>query len=155
MPWFWAFLFTQVVEVPIYMRGIRARFHEALGASSLTHPIVWFVIPELMDWFYLTILERHASIWLTSSTRYGIMVFVAEVFAVVAEALYFRFIGSRKTLALVFDCEHGQFWTGFVVTCLVRSSVTRQRAELIHRLGRAVIVRARACTRNAMGCASF
>lgn len=96
MPWFWAFLFTQVVEVPIYMRGIRARFHEALGASSLTHPIVWFVIPELMDWFYLTILERHASIWLTSSTRYGIMVFVAEVFAVVAEALYFRFIGLEK-----------------------------------------------------------
>jgi hypothetical protein len=96
MPWFWAFLFTQIVEVPIYMRGMRARFHEALGASSLTHPIVWFVIPELWDRFYLNVLQRHTSIWLTSSTRYVIMVVVAEVFAVVAEAFYFRFIGLEK-----------------------------------------------------------
>jgi hypothetical protein len=96
MPWFWAFLFTQIVEVPIYMRGMRARFHEALGASSLTHPIVWFVIPELWDRFYLNVLQRHTSIWLTSSTRYVIMVVFAEVFAVVAEAFYFRFIGLEK-----------------------------------------------------------
>ena len=96
MPWFWAFLFTQIVEVPIYMRGMRARFHEALGASSLTHPIVWFVIPEILEWFYLNILQRHFSIWLTSAMRYGIMVVIAEVFAVVAEALYFRFLGLEK-----------------------------------------------------------
>lgn len=96
MPWFWAFLFTQVVEVPIYMRGIRARFHEALGASSLTHPIVWFVIPGLWDSFYFQVLQRRYSIWLASSTRYAIMVAFAEVFAVVAEALYFRFIGLKN-----------------------------------------------------------
>jgi hypothetical protein len=90
MPWFWAFLFTQVVEVPIYMRGMRARFHESLGASSLTHPIVWFVIPALCDWFYVAILERHASIWLLPSTRYGLMIFIAETFAIVVEAFYFR-----------------------------------------------------------------
>jgi len=96
MPWFWAFLFTQIVEVPIYMRGMRARFHEALGASSLTHPIVWFVIPELFDRFYVHVLERRLSIWLMASTRYAIMVAFAEIFAVVAEALYFRFIGLEK-----------------------------------------------------------
>lgn len=96
MPWFWAFLFTQIVEVPIYMRGLRARFHEALGASSLTHPIVWFVIPQAGDWFYLHVLEQRFSIWLTASTRYAIMVAFAEVFAVVAEALYFRVIGLEK-----------------------------------------------------------
>lgn len=90
MPWFWAFLFTQVVEVPIYMRGMRARFHEALGASSLTHPIVWFVIPGLCDWLYVAILERHAAIWLAPSTRYGLMVVIAETFAIAIEALYFR-----------------------------------------------------------------
>lgn len=96
MPWFWAFLFTQIVEVPIYMRGMRARFHEALGASSLTHPVVWFVIPDLWDRFYLQILQGRAGIWMPASMRYWIMVAVAEVFAVVAEALYFRFIRLPK-----------------------------------------------------------
>jgi hypothetical protein len=96
MPWFWAFLFTQVVEVPIYMRALRARFHEALGASSLTHPIVWFVIPGLCDSLYLQIIQRRTSIWLAPSTRYVMMVVVAEVFAVVAEAIYFRIIGLEK-----------------------------------------------------------
>jgi hypothetical protein len=96
MPWFWAFLFTQVVEVPIYMRGIRARFHEALGASSLTHPIVWFIIPSVWDTFYLHVIQRWASLWLAPSTRYVIMVVIAEVFAVVAEAIYFRIIGLEK-----------------------------------------------------------
>jgi hypothetical protein len=78
------------------MRGMRARFYEALGASSLTHPIVWFVIPQMADWFYLQVLERRLNIWLTVSMRYGIMVAFAEVFAVVAEALYFRVIGLEK-----------------------------------------------------------
>lgn len=96
MPWFWAFLFTQVVEVPIYMRAMRARFYEALGASSLTHPIVWFVIPDALDSLHLHIVERRPSLWLAPSTRYVVMVVVAEVFAVVAEAIYFRIIGLEK-----------------------------------------------------------
>ncbi len=96
MPWFWAFLFTQVVEIPIYMRGMRARFHEAAGASALTHPVVWFVIPGLCDRFYLEILHQRPHFWLAASTRYVIMVAIAEVFAVVAEALYFRVIGLDK-----------------------------------------------------------
>lgn len=96
MPWFWAFLFTQVVEIPIYMRGMRARFHEAAGASSLTHPVVWFVIPGLCDRLYLRILDRFPSFWLGASTRYIIMVVIAEVFAVTAEALYFRMIDLKQ-----------------------------------------------------------
>ncbi|HRI65804.1 MAG TPA: hypothetical protein PK156_16270 [Polyangium sp.] len=114
MPWFWAFLFTQIVEVPIYMRGMRARFHEALGASSLTHPIVWFVIPELCDRFYLTILSRRADIWLPSSTRYVLMIIVAEVFAVVMEALYFRFLRLPNPWRWSFIANMASFGLGMI-----------------------------------------
>jgi hypothetical protein len=93
MAWLLAFLFTQAVEVPIYMRGLRARAFEAFGATALTHPIVWFVIPEVWDWFYRTAL---ISMQLRPMTRYVIMIVIAETFAVVAEALYFRFLGLEK-----------------------------------------------------------
>jgi hypothetical protein len=41
--WLRAFLFTQLIEVPIYMRGLRCSPLVAFGASALTHPVVWFV----------------------------------------------------------------------------------------------------------------
>jgi len=112
MPWFWAFLFTQIVEVPIYMRAMRARFHEALGASSLTHPIVWFVIPDLWDSLYLHVIQRRASLWLAPSTRYVIMVVIAEVFAVVAEAIYFRIMGLEKPWRWSFIANMASFGLG-------------------------------------------
>lgn len=114
MAWFWAFLFTQIVEVPIYMRGMRARFYEALGASALTHPIVWFVIPQLGDWFYVQVLERRMNIWLTTSMRYVIMIAFAEVFAVVAEALYFRVIGLEKPWRWSFIANMASFGLGML-----------------------------------------
>lgn len=64
MAWLLAFLFTQAIEIPIYMRGLRVRVYEALGASAFTHPIVWFVIPPLCDWLYFTLMawiERFAT----------------------------------------------------------------------------------------------
>jgi hypothetical protein len=70
-PWLSAFVFTQCVEIPIYTRLARATLPAAFGASALTHPIVWFIIPELMQ-----------------GRGYLAMVLVAETFAVVAEALY-------------------------------------------------------------------
>lgn len=70
--WLSAFFFTQAVEMPIYARLARAGWLAAFGASALTHPIVWFVIPSLVPGSY-----------------WG-MVAVAESFAVVAEAIYLR-----------------------------------------------------------------
>src|SRR5262249_35014609 len=58
LEWIYAFLFTQAVEVPIYVfalrggpetppqRALAKRVLIAFGASALTHPIVWFVIPQ-------------------------------------------------------------------------------------------------------------
>ena len=96
LPWLYAFLFTQGVEVPLYValmrnfpaprgrgvpgerdqpptppQGLAGQIAVAFGASLLTHPIVWFLIPRL----------EYQSYW--------VMVARAEVFAVVVEGLYF------------------------------------------------------------------
>jgi hypothetical protein len=91
--WLWAFLFTQAVEVPIVTRALgRHRDRElralppitraaiAFGASTLTHPVVWFVIPRLAPGGYVA------------------MVIQAELFAVVVEAMYYHAFGLQNAL---------------------------------------------------------
>jgi hypothetical protein len=69
-PWLLAFAFTQAIEIPLYRRA-GASLPVAFGASALTHPLVWFAFPRLpLPW--------------------GWMVFWAELFAVLAEALWLR-----------------------------------------------------------------
>lgn len=87
--WLGAFVFTQAVEVPVWMAalgrrragqgggadaatdgagggaamgGPGARFAVAFGASGLTHPVVWFVLPQLglPYWTYVAIAETYA-----------------------------------------------------------------------------------------------
>ena len=79
--WLVAFAFTQLVEVPIYTMALRVRTWIAFGASAITHPIVWFVIPRF-GLSYLT------------------MVVVAELFAWLAEAAYFAFAFRKKRALL-------------------------------------------------------
>lgn len=91
VPWLSAFVVTQAVEMPIYLYALReppptiermpTAVALAFGASALTHPIVWFVIPKLIP-----------SPWLT-------MVIVAELFAITAEAAWLRAFGLRRALA--------------------------------------------------------
>ena len=84
-PWLHAFLFTQCVEVPIYVHFLKrvspAAGGESVGfpgqliglafvASLITHPFVWFAFPALLP------------------DSYGWMVLLAETFAIVTEALY-------------------------------------------------------------------
>ena len=70
--WLVAFLLTQLVEIPVYRFGAGAPWWVAAMASTLTHPIVWFVFP------------------LIPGVDYWPMVALAELFAVVAEALWLR-----------------------------------------------------------------
>ncbi len=71
MSWLTAFLLTQALEVPIFLVGMRGgplpwpwRLAAALGASGLTHPIVWFVLPGLDPligyWGYFAVAESFA-----------------------------------------------------------------------------------------------
>jgi hypothetical protein len=91
--WVWAFLLTQTVEVPIYLRALLSRedperaFERwqgallvAFAASAITHPIVWFVMPRLV------------------SSSYVLMVAIAEAFAVLVEAAWLRGFGLRRAL---------------------------------------------------------
>jgi hypothetical protein len=93
--WLSAFLLTELVETPIYMRALLERREQedaavferwppalgvAFGASAITHPIVWFVMPELIPGSWLT------------------MVLVAESLAIAVEAAWLRAFGLRRAL---------------------------------------------------------
>lgn len=91
MTWVQAFLITQALEVPVYLLGTRGsrlswplRVGVALGASALTHPAVWFVLPPL--------LEPRLGWW-------GFFA-VAESFAVLAEWGYLRAFDVERPLGL-------------------------------------------------------
>jgi hypothetical protein len=98
LAWLIAFAFTQAVEMPIYVRGARATWAEAFGASALTHPMVWFVIPGWVDAAYLAWLAPHPSLQLAASGRWWLMLVVAETFAVLAEAGYLAYLRRPRPL---------------------------------------------------------
>jgi hypothetical protein len=77
--WLTAFIFTQLIEVPIYFRALPCSLLAAFGASAITHPIVWF------GFFSPT---WHAD--------YSTRLILAELFAWLAEAAYFRFFMKKK-----------------------------------------------------------
>ncbi len=77
-PWLTAFVFTQLIEIPVYRRVLRASVWAAFGASAITHPLVWFV-------FF------HPAV----PGGYWGKVVAAELFAWLAEAAYFRFVFGR------------------------------------------------------------
>ncbi len=91
-----AFVATQVIEVPIYvlgpLRGRRGAFAQAFGASLLTHPFAAVLLPGLLG----RVLER--PVWspgetaLTADFALRVLLFglLSEGFAVGAEALYLR-----------------------------------------------------------------
>jgi hypothetical protein len=94
--WLSAFLFTQAVEIPIYLLAFRldrptpegsrlrplgARIGVAFGASAITHPFVWFAFPALLG------------------DDYWLMVACAEAFAVTGEAIYFHLLGVERAFA--------------------------------------------------------
>ena len=75
--WLLAFVFTQMVEVPIYWIGLRVGILPALGATTITHPVLWFAIFPHLHLPY---------VWL---------IVIGESFAVLVEAAYFAWIFRR------------------------------------------------------------
>lgn len=73
--WLWAraFVFTQVVEAPIYRRMLGTSWGRSLAPTALTHPFVWFAFPPLGRALGLS---------------YWGMVGLAELFAWLAEAAF-------------------------------------------------------------------
>lgn len=81
--WLRSFVFTELVEVPIYTRAFKCSIWAAAGASALTHPIIWFVF--------------FSSVW---QADYVTKVVVSELFAFLAEAAYFRYAFGKKRALL-------------------------------------------------------
>ncbi len=89
--WLFAFVFTQLVECPIYWSAMDdkekwstlRKLAVAFGASAITHPFVWFGFPPLWD-----SIGRVGGYWA--------MVVAAETFAIVVEGIYFWRLGVRR-----------------------------------------------------------
>jgi hypothetical protein len=81
LSWLTAFLLTQLIEVPIYLRGPGVRPAVAFGASLLTHPLLWVAVahPAAPG----TYLQRLVA---------------AELAAWLVEALYLHLWGARRAL---------------------------------------------------------
>ena len=106
--WLSAFFVTQLVEVPIYHRAAPTRWgskrlYVAFGASSLTHPIVFFVFPQI------------------AFENYWTMVSAAEAFAVITEAAYLSRFGVVRPMTISLCANAASLgvglllrhWTGF------------------------------------------
>lgn len=72
--WGRAFVFTQLIEAPLYRRVLGVPWWMAIAASAITHPFVWFVFPALRR-------DLGAS--------YLLYAVVAELFAWLVEAGFF------------------------------------------------------------------
>lgn len=113
LSWFWAFVFTQAIEVPIYvvalarradprsgqrlaLESLRWRVGFAFLASMATHPYVWFVIAPLM---YSRLWTEAVASWpALAGWHYPLFFALAEGFAVVAEALLLRALRVPRAL---------------------------------------------------------
>lgn len=122
--WFAAFLFTQAVEIPVYIVGLRAsavgawpwwkRALVGFGASLLTHPAVWFIVPFA---FVPTVgFGRDTLVTLgpIEVTPYLLMMIIAELFAWLAEALYLSLLGARRALGWALAANALSFGLGLV-----------------------------------------
>jgi len=88
-----AFVLTQAIEVPIYTRALGVRPLVAFGASTITHPIVWFVWPAAWRALYVAVIYRDPRFVLGELGYYLGYGILAEGFAVVVEAAYFWKVG--------------------------------------------------------------
>lgn len=88
LSWLTAFAFTQMVEMGVYVhapdraRPLAERLMIAFACSGITHPLVWFVIPELAQGVGIP--------------GYWPMVAIAEAFAVLAETAVLACFGVRR-----------------------------------------------------------
>lgn len=103
--WWQAFLLTQLVEVPIYLYGARtlptvSRIVLALGASAVTHPIVWFIFPW-HEWPFLP------------------TALVAEAFAIATEALLAHLAGLRRAIVWSFVANAASMMIGLALRSLI------------------------------------
>ena len=83
--WLFAFVLTQLAEVPLYWRLAPTGLARAFSLSLVTHPLVWYVIPPLCY---------------GAGLGYRELLIIAELFAWLAEAAMLRLFGVAWPRAL-------------------------------------------------------
>lgn len=106
--WLVAYCFTHLVEMGVYVnalglsgdtaRPMRERLAIAFGASAITHPLVWFAIPDAC-------YELGLSHWWT-------IVAIAEAFALIAETLWLAAFGVRRAFFWSFFANGSSYLVG-------------------------------------------
>ncbi len=119
-----AFLATQAIEVPIYVRGplrampIRRALVLAFGASLLTHPMAALGLP----WLVAHLVEKpifvpgHTALDAAFGLRVLVHGLASEGFAVLGEALYLRLLGVRRPLAWSLLANGASVTVGAILT---------------------------------------
>lgn len=125
--WLGAFALTQIIEVPIYVaamrqalrtghaerpRSLAAQIAIAFGASAITHPMVWFVIPRIPP----------SSFAGSPMAAYVEYVFRAEMFAFLVEGFYFyslHVVWLRRALVWSLLANGTSVACGFLTSALL------------------------------------
>lgn len=97
-PWLTAFALTQALEMPIY-RWASKSWRVAFFASAITHPVVWFIFPQLVVF----------------SVPWPAVIALAETFAVVVEWAWLRANKVERALAWSLVANGFSFTTGLVL----------------------------------------
>src|SRR4051812_13391479 len=94
--WAAIFLFTQAVEIPLYVCVLRRSLEPkpsvvraaaiGFGASAITHPVVTFVIPRLTEGLFAWMAQREMSVVWSGAFRWMALAACCEGFAVGVEA---------------------------------------------------------------------
>jgi hypothetical protein len=72
--WLVAFVFTQMVEIPIYVTGLRVSLLAAFGASAITHPLLWFVIhPHLQLPYVWQLVVGESVVYLIETAYFAVL----------------------------------------------------------------------------------
>lgn len=106
--WAAIFVFTQAVEIPLYVLVLRRSLEPkpsivraaaiGFGASAITHPVVTFVIPRLTEGIFGWMAERGMSLVWSGAFRWVVLAACCEGFAVGVEAIYLRAFKLRRAL---------------------------------------------------------
>lgn len=131
--WFSAFMFTQALEVPIYLVALRGRADArgellppeslrwrlgfAFLASMATHPYVWFVFPYV---FTSGPWKAAVAAWpVLGAWRYAVFFAVAESFAVLAEGLLLRALRVPRALLWALLANTSSAGLGLLLRALI------------------------------------
>jgi hypothetical protein len=117
-PWVIAFVFTQLIEIPIYTVwmtqwcGFGTARSLAIGfaMSAVTHPAVWFLLPKV----YYSLVESYLGMNPASGSAYVGMLVVVESFAVLFEAWMLYRIGVKDSLRVSFVANMSSFGLGML-----------------------------------------